>query len=97
MQKKCPHIGISLVELQVASTLRPAASTARLTGRFGWKRTYCGSKLKNGILLITGQDEIQFSMKLTRANEAELQIVIPAHEADQVPAPKPWKLERVKG
>jgi hypothetical protein len=55
------------------------------------------AKLKNGILLITGQDEIQFSMKLTRANEAELQIVIPADEADQVPAPKPWKLERVKG
>jgi beta-lactamase regulating signal transducer with metallopeptidase domain len=50
-----------------------------------------------GILRITikekdSGDTIQFEMKLTRPDQAELQILAPP----DVPAPKPWKLERVK-
>jgi hypothetical protein len=51
--------------------------------------------LKNGILLITEADDIQFEMKVTATDEAQLQIVIPPEVADQVPAAKPWKLVRV--
>jgi hypothetical protein len=35
-------------------------------------------------------------MKITGADEAQLQIVIPPDAADEVPAAKPWKLVRVK-
>ena len=35
-------------------------------------------------------------MKITGANQAQIQIVIPPAEADQVPKPKPWMLERSK-
>ena len=52
------------------------------------------TELKNGALLITEQD-IQFKMKVTGADEADLQIVVP-QDAEGVPAPKPWKLKRVK-
>ena len=51
--------------------------------------------LKNGILLITKADGIQFEMKVTGAGEAQLQVVIPPDVADEVPAAKPWKLVRV--
>jgi hypothetical protein len=52
--------------------------------------------LKNGTLLITEPDDIQFEMKITGADEAQLQIVIPADAAEEVPTPKPWKLVRAK-
>jgi hypothetical protein len=51
--------------------------------------------LKNGILLITTADAIQFEMKITGHEEAQLQIVIPPDVANEVPAAKPWKLVRV--
>ena len=54
------------------------------------------AQLKNGTLLITEADAIQFEMKITGVDEAQLQIVIPADAADEVPAAKPWKLVRVK-
>ena len=55
------------------------------------------AKLKNGTLLITeAADDVQFEMKITGADEAQLQIVIPADAAKEVPTPKPWKLVRVK-
>jgi hypothetical protein len=55
------------------------------------------AKLTNGILRLTikeedSQDLIQFEMKLTGANQAELRILAPP----DVPVPKPWKLERAK-
>ena len=54
-----------------------------------------GTKLTDGALLITEQD-IQFKMKITGTDEADLQIVIPPDAGEEVPAAKPWKLERVK-
>lgn len=55
------------------------------------------AKLASGILRITtkeqdSQDTIQYEMKLTGADQAELRIVTPP----DVTAPKPWRLERVK-
>ena len=55
------------------------------------------AKLTHGILRITlkeedSQDLIQFEMKLTDANQAELRVLAPP----DVPTPKPWKLERAK-
>ena len=52
--------------------------------------------LTNGILRITEADDIQFDMKITGADQAQLQIVIPPDVAGNVPTPKPWKLERAK-
>ena len=52
-------------------------------------------KLTNGTLLITSQD-VQFEMKLTGADQARLQVVIPREVVRTVPVVKPWKLERVK-
>jgi len=54
------------------------------------------ARLRNGALLITEPDEIQFEMKITGADEAQLQIVIPKDASNEVPTPKPWKLVRVK-
>ena len=54
------------------------------------------AKLTSGILRITEQDDIQFEMKLTGADQAQLEIVIPPGDAGTVPKPKPWKLERAK-
>jgi beta-lactamase regulating signal transducer with metallopeptidase domain len=53
--------------------------------------------LASGILRITikekdSEDTIQFEMKLTGPDQAELRILAPP----DVPTPKPWKLERVK-
>jgi hypothetical protein len=53
------------------------------------------TKLTDGALLITEQD-IQFKMKVTGTDEADLQIVIPPDAEEGVPAAKPWKLKRVK-
>jgi len=53
------------------------------------------AKLTNGTLLITSED-VQFKMKLTGANQAQLQIVIPPEVIGTIPSVKPWKLERVK-
>ena len=55
------------------------------------------AKLTSGILRITEEDAIQFEMKLTGADQAQLEIVIPPGDAGKVPKPKPWKLERAKG
>ncbi|HWO33878.1 MAG TPA: M56 family metallopeptidase [Candidatus Acidoferrum sp.] len=55
------------------------------------------AKLTSGILRITEEDDIQFEMKLTGADQAQLEIVIPPGDAGKVPKPKPWKLERAKG
>ena len=52
--------------------------------------------LTNGILRITEADDIQFDMKVTGADQAQLQIVVPPDEAGSVPTPKPWRLERTK-
>jgi beta-lactamase regulating signal transducer with metallopeptidase domain len=52
-------------------------------------------KLTRGTLLITSQD-VQFEMKLTGADQAQLQVVIPREVVRTVPVVKPWKLERVK-
>jgi beta-lactamase regulating signal transducer with metallopeptidase domain len=54
------------------------------------------AKLTSGILRITEADDIQFDMKLTGADQAQLQIVIPPDVASTVPSAKPWKLERAK-
>ena len=54
------------------------------------------AKLTSRILRITEEDAIQFEMKVTGADQAQLQIVIPPDVAGKVPAPKPWKLERAK-
>ena len=56
------------------------------------------AKLTSGILRIitkepTSQDTIQCEMKLTGTDQAELRVLAPP----DVPAPKPWKLERAKG
>lgn len=56
------------------------------------------ARLASGTLHITikeetSQDTIQWDMKLTGADQAELRLVAPP----DVPAPKPWKLERAKG
>ena len=56
------------------------------------------AKLTNGILHITTKEEtsqetIQCDMKLTGTDQAELRVLAPP----DVPAPKPWKLERAKG
>ena len=56
------------------------------------------ARLANGILHITtegqsSQDTIQCDMKLTGTDQAELRVLAPP----DVPAPKPWKLERAKG
>jgi beta-lactamase regulating signal transducer with metallopeptidase domain len=53
--------------------------------------------LASGILRITikekdSEDTIQFEMKLTGPDQAELRILAPP----DVPTPKPWKLERAK-
>jgi hypothetical protein len=55
------------------------------------------AKMTNGMLRITikeedSQDLIQFEMKLTGTDQAELRILAPP----DVPTPKPWKLERAK-
>jgi hypothetical protein len=55
------------------------------------------ARLTGGILHITtkeedSQDTIQFEMKLAEVDQGELRILTPP----DVPAPKPWKLERVK-
>ena len=55
------------------------------------------AKLTGGTLLITtkeqeSQDTIQCEMKLTGTDQAELRVLAPP----DVPAPKPWKLERAK-
>jgi beta-lactamase regulating signal transducer with metallopeptidase domain len=55
------------------------------------------ARLASGILRITikekdSEDTIQFEMKPTGPDQAELRILAPP----DVPAPKPWKLERVK-
>jgi hypothetical protein len=52
--------------------------------------------LTNGILRIAEADAIQFDMKITGADQAQLQIVVPPDVAGEVPTPKPWKLERAK-
>jgi len=57
--------------------------------------TITEAKLTNGTLLITSED-VQFEMKLTGANQAQLQVVIPPEVTGTVPAVKPWKLVRVK-
>jgi len=57
--------------------------------------TISEAKLTNGTLLITYED-VQFEMKLTGANQAQLQVVIPPEVTGTVPPVKPWKLERVK-
>jgi hypothetical protein len=56
------------------------------------------AKLTSGILRITtkeqtSDDTIQCEMKLTGTDRAELRLLAPP----DVPAPKPWKLERAKG
>ena len=56
------------------------------------------ARLANGTLHITtkeqtSQDTIQCDMKLTGTDQAELRVLAPP----DVPAPKPWKLERAKG
>jgi beta-lactamase regulating signal transducer with metallopeptidase domain len=56
------------------------------------------ARLTSGTLHITtkeqtSQDTIQFDMKLTGTDQAELRVLAPP----DVPAPKPWKLERAKG
>ena len=56
------------------------------------------AKLTGNTLRITSREEsqqetIQFDMKLTGADQAELRIVTPPG----VRAPRPWKLERTKG
>jgi hypothetical protein len=53
--------------------------------------------LASGVLRITikekdSEDTIQFEMKLTGPDQAELRILAPP----DVPTPKPWRLERVK-
>ena len=55
------------------------------------------AKLDKGILRVTSkeedsQDTIQFEMKLTGTDQAELRVLTPSG----VTAPKPWKLERAK-
>jgi hypothetical protein len=57
--------------------------------------TIVETKLTDGALLITEQD-IQFKMKITGTDEADLQIVVPPDAGEEVPAAKPWKLERIK-
>ena len=56
------------------------------------------ARLASGTLRITTKEEtsqetIQCDMKLTGTDQAELRVLAPP----DVPAPKPWKLERVKG
>jgi beta-lactamase regulating signal transducer with metallopeptidase domain len=51
--------------------------------------------LTSGTLRITEKDDVQFDMKLTGADQAQLQIVLP-DAAGMAPTPKPWKLERAK-
>jgi hypothetical protein len=41
-------------------------------------------------------DALQFEIKVTGADQAQLSRVIPADVAGKVPTPKPWKLERAK-
>jgi bla regulator protein blaR1 len=54
------------------------------------------AKLTRDVLRITEGDAIQFEMKIVGADQAQLRIVIPPDEADQVSkALKPWKLERM--
>ena len=49
------------------------------------------AKLTGGILRITEEDDLQFEMKITGADQAQLQVVMPPDS----PTVKPWKLERV--
>jgi beta-lactamase regulating signal transducer with metallopeptidase domain len=49
------------------------------------------AKLTGGILRITEEDRLQFDMKITGADQAQLQVVTPPDG----PTVKPWKLERV--
>ncbi|MGA7566140.1 MAG: hypothetical protein WBW53_08700 [Terriglobales bacterium] len=55
------------------------------------------ARLTSGTLHImikeTSQDTVQCDMKLTGTDQAELRLLAPP----DVPAPKPWKLERAKG
>jgi Zn-dependent protease with chaperone function len=48
------------------------------------------AKLTGGILRITEEDDLQFDMKITGADQAQLQVVVPLDS----PTVKPWKLER---
>jgi len=54
------------------------------------------AKLTSGILRITEEDGMQFDMKVSGADLAEIQLVVPAEAASKVPTPKPWKLQRAK-
>ena len=54
--------------------------------------TLTSGKLRITIKEKDSEDTIQFEMKLTGADQAELRILAPP----DVPVPKPWKLERVK-
>ncbi len=55
-----------------------------------------GAVLTDRILRITEADDLQFDMKVTGADQAQLEIVIPPDVVGKVPTPKPWKLERAK-
>jgi Zn-dependent protease with chaperone function len=49
------------------------------------------AKVTDGILRITEEDDLQFEIKLTGADQAQLQVLTPPNS----PMVKPWKLERV--
>ena len=49
------------------------------------------ANLTGGILRITEADGLEFEMRVTGADKAELQVVMPPNG----PTAKPWKLERV--
>ena len=53
--------------------------------------TIVEAKLIGGILRITEEDDVQFDMKITGGDQAQLQVVMPPDG----PTVKPWKLERV--
>ena len=59
------------------------------------------AKLTSGMLRIMtkeqdSQETIECDMRLTGADQAQLQLVIPPDVSATVPTPKPWKLERAK-
>ncbi len=49
------------------------------------------AKLTGGVLRITEEDNLQFEMKITGSNQAQLQVVM----LPNGPTVKPWKMERV--
>jgi hypothetical protein len=58
------------------------------------------AKLTNGVLRITSKDQesedtMQYAMKLSGADQAELRMLVPPDVSD-VPRPKPFRLERAK-